>query len=111
LHIWALKPHRETPHFAKVPLARLSRSAHPEVKPERIVDGLAGQEGQAVSQKQLGARIQRLGPRWFVMRDAHTSGEPVLLQPRWAMSFLRGPLTRVELRRAVEARKARQSAG
>jgi len=74
---------------------------------ERIVEGLASAEVDAGTSKEMGARISRLLPRWFVMRNAHSGEGPVLLQPRWAMSYLRGPLTRVELRRAIEARKAR----
>jgi hypothetical protein len=49
----------------------------------------------------LHATVQRLAPRWFVLRDLHDGGEPVLFQPRQAMSFQRGPMTRAEMRRAV----------
>jgi len=52
------------------------------------------------SAKALGSVVQRLAPRWFVMRDAHSEEGSMLLQPRWAMSWLRGPMTRTELRRA-----------
>ena len=38
----------------------------------------------------------RIAPRWFVLRDVH-AGETVLMQPRYAMSMLRGPMTRSEL--------------
>ena len=54
------------------------------------------------------ARIRRLAPRWFVARDAHAGDGPVLLQPRWALSYLRAPMTRSELRGAIEARRARR---
>jgi hypothetical protein len=33
------------------------------------------------------------------MRDAHAANGSVLLQPRWAMSFMRGPMTRSEIQR------------
>jgi hypothetical protein len=42
------------------------------------------------------------------MRDAHTEEGPTLLQPRWAMSCLQGPMTRRELRAAIEERRERQ---
>ena len=45
--------------------------------------------------------VHLVAPRWFVLRDAHTEGAPVLFQPRWAMSFLRGLITRRELTRAL----------
>jgi hypothetical protein len=36
------------------------------------------------------------------MRDVHARVGTILLQPRWAMSFLRGPMTRNEIRKARE---------
>ncbi len=44
--------------------------------------------------------LKRLSPRWFVVRDAQGGGGAMLLQPRWAMSFMRGPMTRQEIKRA-----------
>jgi len=34
-----------------------------------------------------------------VVRNAHTN-RTELLQPRWAMTFMRGPMTRIEIKRA-----------
>ena len=48
--------------------------------------------------------IKQLEPRWFLMRDAHASEGTRLLMPRWAMSFLKGPMTRSEIRRALAER-------
>jgi hypothetical protein len=77
----------------------------------RVVEGLASAETtKSDSGKGLGAIVKRLAPRWFVMRDAHAGGVPVLLQPRWAMALLRGPMTRGELERAWSARGAARSA-
>jgi hypothetical protein len=46
--------------------------------------------------KALGERAFAQGaPRWFLMRDAHAHEGTRLLQPRWAMSFMRGPMTRM----------------
>jgi len=64
----------------------------------RVLDGLGaggGEPGRA-----LGARLQRLLPRWFLVRDVHAGGAVTLLQPRWSMAWLRGPMTREELRGA-----------
>jgi hypothetical protein len=44
--------------------------------------------------------LQRLAPRWFVVRNAHVTSPPILSQPRYAMSLMRGPMTRVEIRAA-----------
>ena len=64
----------------------------------RVVDGMASPDAASKdSAKALAAVVKRLAPRWFVMRDAHAGAAPFLLQPRWTMSLLRGPMTRVEL--------------
>lgn len=72
----------------------------------RVLDGLVASmpdtEG-AVSE--LGRTIQRLANRWFVVRNAHSTSAPILLQPRYAMSWLRGPMTRQELQRARQWRQ------
>jgi len=44
--------------------------------------------------------LKRLASRWFFVRNVHAAREGVLLQPRWAMSLMRGPMTRAEIRRA-----------
>lgn len=72
----------------------------------RIVDGLALSASETGLSFDMDRTLQRLEPRWFILRDAHAPGGPVLLQPRWAMSFLRGPMTRVEIRRVREAHRA-----
>jgi hypothetical protein len=69
---------------------------------ERVLEGL-GEKGK---KSPLGALLKRLQPRWFVVRDARDGRGPTLLQPRCAMSFLRGPMTRDQIRKA---RKARES--
>jgi hypothetical protein len=45
------------------------------------------------------------------MRDAHSERGTVLLQPRWTMSFMRGPMTRSEIRMALEQRRAGRHEG
>ncbi len=69
---------------------------------ERLKSGLsgAGLEG-AAAERLLGATKKRV----FLLHDVHRPG-PVLLQSRWAMSYLRGPLTRAEISRLMAARKA-----
>jgi len=65
---------------------------------DRVLDGLSGVG--AASAAELARTVKRLSPRWFLMRDAHAMQGPLLLQPRWAMSFMRGPMTRNEIRAA-----------
>jgi hypothetical protein len=72
---------------------------------ERVLDGLAcATEIHEPDTADLGRTLQRLAPRWFLVRNLHASSGPILLQPRQALSWLRGPMTRIELRRAREAR-------
>jgi hypothetical protein len=44
--------------------------------------------------------LKKLPPRWFVVRNSHDKEPPMLLQPRYAISYLRGPMTRDEIRKA-----------
>jgi len=62
----------------------------------RVIEGL----GEDKKKSRLGAIVKRLGPRWFVVRSAK-SDQPSLLNPRWAMSYSRGPMTQSEFRRAM----------
>lgn len=65
---------------------------------ERIVEGLS-HSGESGGTADLDETLALLKARWFVVRNAHSAGT-VLLQPRWAMSFMKGPMTREEIRRA-----------
>jgi hypothetical protein len=71
----------------------------------RVLDGLAAVGANSKSSAELGKVIKNLAPRWFLMRDVHTRIGNILLQPRWAMSLLRGPMTRNEIRQALEMRR------
>jgi hypothetical protein len=61
----------------------------------RIIEAMRSASGD-VDVKAWDTRIGGLGKRQFVMKRAG-SAEPVLFSTRWAMSYLRGPLTRAEL--------------
>jgi len=71
---------------------------------ERVLDGL---EGAAVSgQKQFSRQtfekiLSGLGNRIFLMNNVHED-VPVVFETRWAMSYLRGPLTRDQIKSLVE---------
>ena len=74
----------------------------------RVIDGLnastdiAAKAGKARGTPDLAQLLGRLAPRWFVMRDARLVDGAVLMQPRWTMSFMKGPMTSSELRLARE---------
>jgi hypothetical protein len=70
---------------------------------ERVLDGMTS-TGPDLSMKtsELHNVVKRLASRWFVMRNVHAEPGLSFLQPRWAMSYLRGPMTRNEIRMARE---------
>lgn len=72
---------------------------------ERVLDGLAMAQTTDGQDVELGTTFQRLAPRWFVVRNAHVSTPPILMQPRFAMALLRGPMTRKEIRAARGVRE------
>ena len=65
----------------------------------RVLDGLVNEAHVGTSAAELDQILKSLRPRWFVVRNAHTN-RTELLQPRWAMTFMRGPMTRIEIKRA-----------
>lgn len=67
----------------------------------RVIEGLSVAGAGASSPKELNGVIKKLSKRWFVLRDAHDEHGLRLLQPRWAYSFMRGPMTRAEIRMAL----------
>jgi hypothetical protein len=69
----------------------------------RVLDGLVNEAHVGTRADELDQILKSLRPRWFVVRNAHTN-RTELLQPRWAMTFMRGPMTRVEIKRARGAR-------
>ena len=71
----------------------------------RVVEGLAGAAG--IQRDDLALQLKALPPRWFVMRDVHASQATMLVNTRTTMSWMRGPMTRAELKRVRESAEAR----
>jgi len=71
----------------------------------RLLDGLEGASaaaGRALDRAQTDAILSALPKRVFLMHDVHEDA-PVLLQTRWTLSYLRGPLTREQIRTLSKA--------
>ena len=68
---------------------------------ERLREGLTG-AGMAAAA--VDALLDATGKRVFLLHDVHRPA-PVLLESRWAMSYLRGPLTREEIGRLMADRR------
>lgn len=67
---------------------------------ERVLEGLAGaslEAGVPLDRGDVAGIIGRLEARTFLLNNVHASG-PVLLKTRHAMSYLRGPLRRDQIR-------------
>ncbi|MCC6984089.1 MAG: ATP-binding protein [Bauldia sp.] len=67
---------------------------------ERVMEGLEGAAAAKSGQfdrARLGEILSGLGSRVFLMNNVHDDA-PVIFQTRWALSYLRGPLTRDQIR-------------
>jgi hypothetical protein len=63
----------------------------------RVIEGLLGSDSAGgMDKSQLEAAMSNLPQRTFLMRNVHDAA-PVLLRTRWALSYLRGPLTSAEI--------------
>ena len=72
----------------------------------RILDGLEGaSKGGKFDRKGMEKLLSGLGSRVFLLYNVHED-EPVLFHTRWAMSYLRGPMTRVEIQKLMAEKKA-----
>jgi len=49
--------------------------------------------------------ISGLAPRVFMLHNVHDDGGPILMHSRWSMSYLRGPLTRQQVRALMEQQR------
>lgn len=67
----------------------------------RVLDGLesaTSEAGSKMDRRQLNKSISSLGSRVFLLHNVHAD-ETVVFQTRWAMSYLRGPLTRKQVKK------------
>lgn len=70
----------------------------------RVLEGLEGASSQAGAEFDRGEMeeiLAGLGSRVFLMNNVHDD-EPVIFETRWAMSYLRGPMTRQQIQKVVK---------
>ncbi len=70
----------------------------------RVLEGLEGASthaGSKFDRGQMEKTLAGLGSRIFLMNNVHED-HPVLFETRWAMSYLRGPLTRNQLQKLTQ---------
>ena len=75
----------------------------------RMLDGLEGAAAGTLDRATADRLLSALGKRVFLLHDVHASG-PTVFQTRWTMSYLRGPLSRDQIRKLTgDARPARRN--
>ena len=70
---------------------------------QRVLDGLEGaaaDSGSRFDRAAIDKLISGLGKRIFLMRDANDD-QPVMFETRWAMSYMRGPLSMAEIKSLI----------
>ena len=78
----------------------------------RVLDGLegaAGTAGQGFDRAALERILSGLSSRVFLMNNVHED-HPVVFESRWVMSYLRGPLTRGQIKSLMDARRGAPAA-
>ncbi|MCU0710498.1 MAG: DUF853 family protein [Pirellula sp.] len=66
---------------------------------DRVLDGLEGaslSQGGQFDRASMEKALSALGNRVFLMNNVHDDG-PTIFQTRWALSYLRGPLSRTQI--------------
>ena len=78
---------------------------------DRVLDGLEGAReatGQSFNRQEMDQLLSALGNRVFLMNNVHED-QPQVFQTRWALSYLRGPLTREQIQTLMAPRKQAQA--
>ncbi len=78
----------------------------------RVLEGLEGASqaaGARFDRAGMDAALAGLGKRVFVMNNVHES-EPVVMETRWCLSYLRGPLTRPQIQTLMAPYKLQHEA-
>jgi Helicase HerA, central domain len=78
----------------------------------RVLDGLEGAaqtSGVPFDRQATATLLAGLEPRNFYMRNVHDDG-PALFRTRWALSYLRGPMTTAQIKKLVVPTEAERAA-
>lgn len=79
---------------------------------QRVMEGLEGAAvtaGSNFNRQKMDKLLAGLGNRVFLMNNTHED-TPVVLQTRWCMSYLRGPLTRNQIKQLMDPYKSSKPA-
>jgi len=70
----------------------------------RVLDGLEGAvsgQGATFNRSMIEKTLGGLGNRVFLMNNVHEDG-PVIMNVRWTMTYLRGPVSRTEIKKLMD---------
>ncbi|MGH7318496.1 MAG: ATP-binding protein [Candidatus Rokuibacteriota bacterium] len=73
------------------------------------LEGVAAGTGTRFDRQSMTETLAGLGNRIFLLNNVHDDA-PEVFETRWAMSYLRGPLTRAQIKRLMDPQKAAQPA-
>jgi hypothetical protein len=76
----------------------------------RVLEGLEGAStsaGKKFDRGRMEQTLAGLGNRIFLMNNVHED-EPVVFETRWCLSYLRGPLTRTQIKMLMDSRRTEQ---
>jgi hypothetical protein len=76
----------------------------------RVLEGLEGAStsaGKRFDRSRMEQTLAGLGNRIFLMNNVHED-EPVVFETRWCLSYLRGPLTRTQIKTLMEPHRTEQ---
>ncbi len=79
----------------------------------RVMEGLEGaaaSTGSNFDRQKMDQILAGLGNRVFLMNNTHEDA-PIVFQTRWSLSYLRGPLTRSQIKQLMDPYKSIQPAG
>jgi hypothetical protein len=71
----------------------------------RVLDGLEGAAAGSLDREKAERILSALAKRVFLLHDVHEQA-PVVFQTRWTLSYLRGPLSRDQIRSLMAGRAA-----
>jgi uncharacterized protein DUF87 len=75
----------------------------------RVLDGLEGVAAGSLGRGDADRMLSALGKRQFLLHNVHDAA-PIVFQTRWALSYLRGPLTREQIKTLMDGRRGTAAA-
>jgi hypothetical protein len=71
---------------------------------DRVVEGIAGASDGKMDVQKVRKLLSDMKGRQFLLNSAHLD-EPLLFETRWAMSYLKGPISQNDIKKLMEEKK------